>query len=114
MRSQLLQQVEQQKVSILETVPSLLQAMLDVQENKGSERPQLKALRWLIPTGEALPVELCRRWLQHYPHIPMLNAYGPTECSDDVTHYVISQAPDVNQEEHPYWSSYSQYATLCA
>lgn len=24
----------------------------------------------------------------------MVNAYGPTECSDDVTHYVISQAPD--------------------
>jgi len=89
---QLLQQVEQQ-VSILETVPSLLRAMLDAQEHKTSERPKLEKLRWLIPTGEALPVELCRRWLERYPHIPLLNAYGPTECSDDVTHYVIGQEP---------------------
>ena len=98
---QLLQQVEQQKVSILETVPSLLRAMLDVQEDGISRRPQLEMLRWLIPTGEALPVELCRRWLQRYPHIPMLNAYGPTECSDDVTHYVISQPPEPHLRSIP-------------
>src|SRR5690606_5496229 len=29
------------------------------------------------------------RWTNAYPNIPMLNAYGPTECSDDVTHYKI-------------------------
>ncbi|HTK10441.1 MAG TPA: thioesterase domain-containing protein, partial [Ktedonobacteraceae bacterium] len=51
-------------------------------------------LRWMIPTGEALPVELSRRWLEQYPQIPLLNAYGPTECSDDVTHQVIDQPPD--------------------
>jgi amino acid adenylation domain-containing protein len=84
----LLEHVEEQKVSILETVPSLLRAMLEL-----SKRPPLQALRWMIPTGEALPVDLSRRWLQCYPHIPLLNAYGPTECSDDVTHYVISEPP---------------------
>jgi amino acid adenylation domain-containing protein len=97
----LLQLVELQQVSILETVPSLLRAMLDAQEDKTSEQPQLETLRWLIPTGEALPVELCRRWLQRYPHIPMLNAYGPTECSDDVTHYVISEPPPPHQRSIP-------------
>ncbi|WP_165423358.1 non-ribosomal peptide synthetase [Ktedonosporobacter rubrisoli] len=90
---ELLRQVEQHQVSILETVPSLLGAMLDTYESVGVEALPLHALRWLIPTGEALPVELCRRWLKRYPHIPMLNAYGPTECSDDVTHYAISQPP---------------------
>jgi len=98
---QLLQQVEQQQVSILETVPSLLRAILDAQEDETSDRPQLAKLRWLIPTGEALPVELCRRWLKRYPHIPMLNAYGPTECSDDVTHYVISEPPPQQQRTIP-------------
>jgi len=38
-----------------------------------------------------LPPDLCRRWLSVYPHIPLLNAYGPTECSDDVTHFPIHQ-----------------------
>jgi acyl carrier protein len=97
----LLQLVEQQQVSILETVPSLLRAMLDAQEDKEGQQPQLKTLRWLIPTGEALPVELCRRWLQRYPHIPMLNAYGPTECSDDVTHYIIREPPPPHQRSIP-------------
>ena len=49
----------------------------------------LPRLRWLIPTGEALAPELCRRWLERFPHIPLVNAYGPTECSDDVTHHPI-------------------------
>jgi amino acid adenylation domain-containing protein len=97
----LLQQVEQHRVSILETVPSLLRAMLDSGERKGEAGPALSALRWLIPTGEALPVELCRRWLSRYPHVPLLNAYGPTECSDDVTHYVIAQPPKEGMSRIP-------------
>jgi amino acid adenylation domain-containing protein/thioester reductase-like protein len=90
---QLLAQVEEQRISILETVPSLLRAMLDVLATSSSHRPKLEALRWLIPTGEALPAELCRSWLNLYPHIPLMNAYGPTECSDDVAHYFVVQAP---------------------
>ncbi|MBV9228234.1 MAG: amino acid adenylation domain-containing protein, partial [Chloroflexi bacterium] len=95
---ELLRQVQEHGVSILETVPSLLSAMLDAQQ---PEKLNLPALRWLIPTGEALPVELCRRWLERYPHVPLLNAYGPTECSDDVTHYVISQPPQGTSRSVP-------------
>jgi amino acid adenylation domain-containing protein len=86
----LLQQVEQEGISILETVPSLLRLLLESIE-MGEISPRLERLRWLVPTGEALPPNLCRRWLKRYPHIPLLNAYGPTECSDDVTHYPIAQ-----------------------
>ena len=45
----------------------------------------------MVPTGEALPPEVCRQWLSAYPDIPLLNAYGPTECSDDVTHGLIDR-----------------------
>ncbi|MEO7019448.1 MAG: amino acid adenylation domain-containing protein, partial [Ktedonobacteraceae bacterium] len=41
----------------------------------------------------ALDPSLCRRWLTLYPHIPLLNAYGPTECSDNVTHFPIFHLP---------------------
>ena len=98
---QLLSQVEHQQVSIMETVPSLLRAMLDTQETEAASRPKLETLRWLIPTGEALPVELCRRWLRSYPRIPLLNAYGPTECSDDVTHQAIYKAPEGTSSSIP-------------
>src|SRR5215212_3534262 len=58
----------------------------------GEEREsweRLASLRWVVVTGEACPVNLCRRWRSLYPAIAMLNAYGPTECSDDVTHYAL-------------------------
>ncbi len=91
--SALLHTLAQQPLSVLETVPSLLRFLLDVAEAAGAQPPPLPHLRWLIPTGEALPPELCRRWLQVYPQVPLLNAYGPTECSDDVTHAPIVEPP---------------------
>src|SRR5207244_1127894 len=42
-----------------------------------------------VLTGEAMPPELIRHWFACYPRLPLLNAYGPTECSDDVTHHPL-------------------------
>ncbi|GCF07282.1 non-ribosomal peptide synthase/polyketide synthase [Dictyobacter arantiisoli] len=83
--------VAQHHISILEVVPSLLRAMLEsipVQRLNA----QLRSLRWLVATGEALPADLCRRWCQN-SNLPLINAYGPTECSDDVTHLIIEEPP---------------------
>ncbi|HET9281982.1 MAG TPA: amino acid adenylation domain-containing protein [Candidatus Angelobacter sp.] len=77
------------RVTILEIVPSLLRAALEEIESGRMPAPRFSTLRWLLLTGEALPSELVRRWLQHFPDIPIMNAYGPTECSDDVAHYGI-------------------------
>ncbi len=96
----LLLEMDQRGVTILETVPSLLHALLEEVERMEEHRPALTMLRWLMPTGEALPPELCRRWLRFYPHVPLMNAYGPTECSDDVTHEPVVQPP-------PVWVSYT-------
>ncbi len=87
----LLDELESSGLTVLEVVPSLLRVLLDEAERRGARRPGLAALRWLIPTGEALPGDLCRRWLALYPEIPLLNAYGPTECSDDVSHQRIAR-----------------------
>ncbi|HEY0364855.1 MAG TPA: amino acid adenylation domain-containing protein, partial [Pyrinomonadaceae bacterium] len=83
--AQLLAQVEHERITILEVVPSLLRALLDE-----VPRHDLSALRYLMTTGEALPPDLAREWLQLKPEIPLVNAYGPTECSDDVTHHFIT------------------------
>ena len=85
----LLEQVESQEISILEIVPSLLRMILLEIDSNLQDKPSLSKLRWLLLTGEALPPSLCNHWLAIYPEIPILNAYGPTECSDDVTHYPI-------------------------
>ncbi|MBW8875033.1 MAG: non-ribosomal peptide synthase/polyketide synthase [Acidobacteria bacterium] len=82
--------LEGERITVAEVVPALLRGLLDTAADR---RPGLESLRWLLVTGEALPAELCRRWLELYPRVPLLNAYGPTECSDDVTHHALWQAP---------------------
>lgn len=89
--SALPRQIAQDRVTIWEAVPSMIRLVLE--EAAREDCQPLSALRWMIPTGEALSPALCRDWFATYPQIPLLNAYGPTECSDDVTHYPIYQPP---------------------
>ncbi|MFC4492559.1 amino acid adenylation domain-containing protein [Streptomyces ovatisporus] len=84
--------VADEEISVLEVVPSMLRTALDFWD-AGAAAPRLPSLRRLVVTGEVLPAELCSRWLARYPDVPLVNAYGPTECSDDVTHAVIADAP---------------------
>ncbi|MGX1852808.1 amino acid adenylation domain-containing protein [Streptomyces sp. NPDC055299] len=77
-----------ESLTVLEVVPSLLRATLDAWDTTG-HAPRLPGLRWMISNGEALAPELCDRWFAGYPAIPLVNMYGPTECSDDVTHAYV-------------------------
>ncbi|ASS75413.1 hypothetical protein CIG75_10705 [Tumebacillus algifaecis] len=87
-----LDEMEATQLTVVETVPSLLRAMID-EVTERETPPDLSALRWMIPNGEVLPPELCRKWLAFYPSAWLINAYGPTECSDDVTHHFIKEPP---------------------
>ncbi|HMB52485.1 MAG TPA: amino acid adenylation domain-containing protein, partial [Thermoanaerobaculia bacterium] len=89
----LLARLEEQAVSVVETVPSQLRVLLEEAERLAAARPRLRPLRWMIPNGEVLPPELCERWFAAYPATAMINAYGPTECSDDVLHHAMRAAP---------------------
>ncbi|MDG4788044.1 non-ribosomal peptide synthetase [Micromonospora sp. WMMD1102] len=46
----------------------------------------------MVSTGEVLPARVARRWLRRYPATALVNAYGLTECSDDVAHHRVSTA----------------------
>ena len=86
---------------MVEIVPSVFaSAFPDAAEARAST-PALARLRWLIVTGEAAPPALCRRWLHAYPHTALMNGYGPTECSDDVTHHVITEPPAADATQVP-------------
>ncbi|HVB41304.1 MAG TPA: amino acid adenylation domain-containing protein [Streptosporangiaceae bacterium] len=76
-------------VTMLELVPSVIAALLDagLAANPG-------ALRVMLSTGETLTPELLRRWTRELPHIPIHNAYGPAECSDDVTAGLCARGPE--------------------
>jgi amino acid adenylation domain-containing protein len=84
----LLQALAAEAITGVETVPAMLRAMLAETEEFSPW------LRWLVVNGEALSPELCRMWKRAVPdRIRFINAYGPTECSDDVTHYEITETP---------------------
>jgi amino acid adenylation domain-containing protein len=90
----LLHALEKESITVVETVPSLLRATLA--EMQASLGTPLRALRWMVATGEALAPEICEAW-QHEvgESVRLLNAYGPTECSDDVTHYEVKRTVPV-------------------
>lgn len=83
----LLEEVVANQISVLECVPAVIVGMLAVAPQR------LDALRWLMPTGEALTVDLATRWFNRYPNVPLVNAYGPAECADDVALHTLTGAP---------------------
>jgi len=83
-------QIESDSVTIAQVVPSFLRVIQDSHEFNRRDGGALTSVRYFLATGEALPADLARKWISDYPKIPLVNAYGPTECSDDVSHYVIT------------------------
>ncbi|MCP4155622.1 MAG: amino acid adenylation domain-containing protein, partial [bacterium] len=86
-----IRRVIEDRVTILEVVPSYLSVMLDSMEQTPVEFPGLK---YLAVTGETVKPKLLQRWFALYPYIPVINAYGPTEASDDITHHIMKNAPE--------------------
>ncbi len=82
--------VRRDGVTLLEIVPSMLEVVLDLVERGGES---LDGLTMLLVTGEAVRKPLLERWFRLQPDIPVMNAYGPTEASDDITHHVMTAAP---------------------
>ncbi len=78
--------LKKDKITVLEVVPSFLSVMLSCLEEQGCVNINLE---YIIITGEELKLEV-RRWQRIYPGIQMVNAYGPTEASDDITHCFIN------------------------
>ena len=75
------------KITHIELVPTVLREFL----RETSDR-RFPALQYMLVTGEELPLRLAKDWVSRFPDVPLVNAYGPTECADDVTHSIINAA----------------------
>jgi acyl-coenzyme A synthetase/AMP-(fatty) acid ligase/acyl carrier protein len=75
-------------VSRIVLVPSLLRALLDI---PGDLKQRLPRLRHWTSSGEALPVDLARRFIEKMPDCTLLNLYGSSEVSADVTFCEVSR-----------------------
>ncbi|GAB2578808.1 hypothetical protein GCM10027168_09610 [Streptomyces capparidis] len=86
----LLDRLERTGATVTQHVPTVLRWLTDEAERSG--RPRLTGARWLISTGQELPSALAGRVRTAFPRARLLNAYGSTECSDDVAHHEVTSA----------------------
>ncbi|MEU1630931.1 amino acid adenylation domain-containing protein [Streptomyces sp. NPDC020096] len=79
--------LQERDVTVVELVPTVLEWLT----NEAEDRPDrnLLRLRCLVSTGEELTPQLAGRLLARCPGATVVNAYGFTETSDDVTHHVV-------------------------
>jgi amino acid adenylation domain-containing protein len=88
----LIQEISREGITVLEIVPALLREILQRVPNEPAFHT-LGRLRSLISTGETLAPDLCRDWFRHFPAVPIINAYGATETSDDVATHRLTVPP---------------------
>jgi amino acid adenylation domain-containing protein len=88
----LMETISREGITVLQIVPSLLRVILQRAPYEPAFRA-LSGLRSLISTGESLAPDLCRDWFRQFPGVPLINAYGSTECSDDVATHRLTAAP---------------------
>ncbi|WP_173390853.1 non-ribosomal peptide synthetase, partial [Actinomadura litoris] len=72
--------VRDQRVTVMHFVPSMLEAFL-AEPSAG----RCGGLRYVVCSGEALPLPVQQRFFAVLPGVELHNLYGPTEASVDVT-----------------------------
>ncbi len=90
---QLVTQLTEDHVTRIILVPSLLRALLESYENL---QERLPSLRFWVSSGEALSVELTKRFHERLPDCTLLNLYGSSEVAADVTYYDTSHLTQNN------------------
>lgn len=93
--------VARYQVNVVELVPVAWQLLIEHVKSLPAQERSLPSLKWLMATGEAVPVPMVNEWLVLFPDIPVVNAYGPTEAADDVIQNILRQPLPVDQRSVP-------------
>ncbi|MEM8843886.1 MAG: amino acid adenylation domain-containing protein [Pseudomonadota bacterium] len=78
--------IKTENISVSHFVPSMLNDFL-LADTFSTEDHDLPSLRLMICSGEALYVNICKKFFDTVPTCQLFNLYGPTEASIDVTAY---------------------------
>jgi amino acid adenylation domain-containing protein len=90
---QLVERLSEQKVTRIVLVPSLLRVLLEDVSELGS---RLSAVKLWISSGEALPLELAKRFREEFPRATLLNLYGSSEIAGDVTSFEVKSVDELS------------------
>lgn len=86
-----LELMQGEQVQLIQTAPVVLQMLLDYLDTLSTQASTLPDLRWLMTIAEACPVPLINRWFASYPNTPIMNGFGPSEASDDITYHIMRE-----------------------
>jgi acyl carrier protein len=93
---ELLRTLAEQHVTRIVLVPSLLRAVLEHAPDLGERVPELKL--WTC-SGEVLTWELARRFKKAHPRATLLNIYGSSEVSADVTWHEVGEETEEKEAD---------------
>lgn len=91
----LLQQVSSDELTIVELIPNSVEQYLII-VGIGNEEADLSSLRYLVLTGDAVNPTLVKSFYARHL-VPLINAYGQSECADDTAHYLIPKQITENE-----------------
>lgn len=96
--------IQKHGVTCLHFVPGMLSAFISSLFDSASELDSIRSLKRVITSGEALPVEMVKKWYEKLD-VVIHNLYGPTEASVDVTYFETSRQNEVIPIGRPIWNT---------
>ncbi|MDP3764331.1 MAG: amino acid adenylation domain-containing protein [bacterium] len=87
---QLLKFIEENKLTIWDSVPSVMVYMFTAGVIKVGRMPSIKKIFF---NGEGFPTKFLASWMNTFPDKEFVNMYGPTETTVQCTFYRIQQPP---------------------
>ncbi len=104
--------IQEHMIHLVELVPSMIEIWLDYLDKVNVTSKQLCSLKYLMATGEVLPVRIANQWLTMFPNIPLINAYGPSEASDDVCQAILRTPLSKQQMNIPIGRPLPNYSVV--
>jgi amino acid adenylation domain-containing protein len=85
--AKLIEYLEDQEISFLFWVPSII---VNIANARLLDHSNLPSLRHILFAGEAMPAKQLRYWMERLPAARFANLYGPTEITVDCTFTVLT------------------------
>ena len=75
-------------INMIYWVPSALSIVANMDALK---KHNVECLKWVLFSGEIMPVKVLNYWRKYLPDANFVNVYGPTELTADVSYYIVNR-----------------------